>query len=56
MIQDITYESPFLYFDAPTSGSAEPITAYSFDGVNYDATTTTITGSMGGETSVIFIH
>jgi hypothetical protein len=56
MIQDITYETAFLYFDAPTSGSATNVTAYSFDGINYDATTTTITGSMGGETSVIFIH
>ena len=51
MIQDITYESPFLYFDAPTSGSAEPITAYSFDGGDYDFSATA-----GGETSVVFIN
>ena len=50
MIQDITYESPFLYFDAPQSGSAVAITAYSYDGDNYDFSST------GGETSVVFIH
>tara|TARA_B110000503_G_C6952398_1_gene331582 strand:+ start:34 stop:201 length:168 start_codon:yes stop_codon:yes gene_type:complete len=55
MIQDITYESPFLYFEAPQSGTAVEILAYSYDGDNFDATTTSISGS-GGETSVIFIH
>lgn len=56
MIQDITYQSSFLFFEAPQSGSATAITAYSYDGINYDATTTSISGSTGGETSVIFIH
>lgn len=55
MIQDITYESPFLYFEAPQSGSAVAVLAYSYDGVNFDATTTSVSGS-AGETSVIFIH
>jgi hypothetical protein len=55
MIQDIIYEAPLLVFEAPTSGSAVAITAYSYDGSNFDATTTSISGS-GGETSVIFIH
>jgi hypothetical protein len=56
MIQDITYETAFLYFDVPTSGSITNVTAYSYDGDNYDATITEITGSMGGETSVVFIN
>lgn len=51
MIQDITYESPFLYFEALPSGSAVAVVAYSYDGINFDSTT-----SGGGETSVIFIH
>ena len=55
MIQDITYDAPLFVFEAPTSGSAVAITAYSYDGNNFDATTTSISGS-GGETSVVFIH
>lgn len=51
MIQDITYESPFLYFEAPLSGSAEPIAAFSYDGSDYDFSATA-----GGETSVVFIN
>ena len=56
MIQDITYQASFLYFEAPQSGSAVEILAYNYDGDNYDFSASTITGSMGGETSVIFIH
>ena len=51
MIQDITYETPFLFVEPQTSGSAVSVTAYSYDGENYDYTQTT----GGGETSVIFI-
>tara|TARA_R110000868_G_scaffold128244_3_gene336213 strand:+ start:787 stop:942 length:156 start_codon:yes stop_codon:yes gene_type:complete len=51
MIQDITYESPFLYFEAPQSGTAVDVLAYSYDGDNFDASTTG-----AGETSVVFIH
>ena len=51
MIQDITYQSSFLFFEAPQSGSATAITAYSYGGINYDATTTSISGSAGGETA-----
>jgi hypothetical protein len=50
MIQDITYNAPLFVFEAPTSGSAVAITAYSYDGDNYDFSST------GGETSVVFIH
>jgi hypothetical protein len=55
MIQDITYETAFLYFDVPTppSGSVTSITAYSYDGENYDFDTS---GTGGGETSVVFVN
>lgn len=51
MIQDITYDAPLFVFEAPTSGSAEPITALSYDGGDYDFSATA-----GGETSVVFIN
>ena len=50
MIQDIIYDAPLFVFEAPTSGSAVAITAYSYDGDDYDFSST------GGETSVVFIH
>jgi hypothetical protein len=50
MIQDIIYDAPLFVFEAPTSGSAVAITAYSYDGDDYDFSST------GGETSVVFIN
>jgi len=55
MIQDITYETVFLYVTVPTGSTTDPITAYSYDGNNYDFTAATGSGA-GGETSVVFIN
>jgi hypothetical protein len=56
MIDEIIYDSLFLTFEPDKETTTDPITAYSYDGDNYDATITEITGSMGGETSVVFIN
>jgi hypothetical protein len=52
MIQDITYETTFLYYELPVTASIDPIAAYSYDGNNYDFSAT----GGGGETSVVFIN
>jgi hypothetical protein len=53
MIQDITYETAFLYITVPTGSTTDPIAAYSYDGDNYDFDTS---GTGGGENSVVFIN
>jgi hypothetical protein len=50
MINEIVYDSLFLTFETVKETTTEPITAYSYDGDNYNFSTT------GGETSVIFIN
>jgi hypothetical protein len=53
MIHEIIYDSLFLTFEPDKETTTDPITAYSYDGENYDFDTSS-TG--GGETSVVFIN
>lgn len=53
MIDEIVYDSFFLTFEPDKETTTDPITAYSYDGDNYDFSTTS---SGGGETSVVFIN
>lgn len=50
MINEITYDSFFLTFETDKEVTTDPITAYSYDGNDYDFT------SGGGEVSFIFIN
>jgi hypothetical protein len=54
MIDEIVYDSLFLTFETNKETTTDPITAYSYDGDNYDFTITSGTG--GGETSHVFIN
>jgi hypothetical protein len=50
MIDEIVYDSLFLTFEPDKETTTLPITAYSYDGDDYDFSST------GGETSVVFIN
>ena len=50
MINEIVYDSFFLTFEADKEVTTLPITAYSYDGNDYDFSSTS------GETSVVFIN
>jgi hypothetical protein len=49
MLDDIVYDSLFLIVEVDKDTSSNPITAYSYDGADYDLT------PGGGETSFVFI-
>ena len=49
MVEDIIYDSANLIFEVDPQTSNNPITSFSFDGENYDFT------SSGGESSFVFI-
>jgi hypothetical protein len=53
MIDEIIYDSLFLTFEPDKETTTDPITAYSYDGEDYDFDTS---GTGGGETSVVFIN
>jgi hypothetical protein len=50
MIDEIVYDSLFLTFEPDKEITTGPITIYSYDGNDYDFSST------GGETSVVFIN
>jgi hypothetical protein len=52
MIDEIIYDSLFLTFEPDKETTTDPITAYSYDGEDYDFDTS----GTGGETSVVFIN
>ena len=53
MIEDIIFDSLMLVYETPEETPGGIIYAYSFDGDNFDFTTSS---GGGGETSVVFIN
>ena len=49
MLEDIIYESSFLTFEVEEENNNDPIQSLSFEGGDFDFTST------GGEVSIVFI-